>query len=71
MIRVVGIIGFLAGLLTAAWFKPKPAPPPAAHSEWTALGTGGASSAESVDADWTRQIFRQVASGRFFEIRSY
>jgi hypothetical protein len=69
MIGVWLIVGFLIGLASAALANHASATKSqttVAHSEWTALGTGGVGSAEGIDADWTRRVFRQMASGRFF-----
>lgn len=69
MIGAIFVVGVLAGLAIAAFFMRKPKPRKASVHVVSAVGIGGNVSAESIDAEWTRQIFRQLASGRFFEIR--
>jgi hypothetical protein len=68
MIGVAFISGILAGLAVAAFLRPKPKPPEASPHVPSAIGVGN-TSAEAIDAEWTKQIFAQLASGRFFEIR--
>lgn len=71
MIGVAAIVGFLAGLLIAAWSrhaKARPLEQQRQHTKWAAVGVGGQNDNESVDAQWTREIMHRPASGRFFDI---
>jgi hypothetical protein len=62
----------ISAILT--WLRRMPVkaqqPPPQHYVNWSALGVGGSNtSVESINAEWQGQIFKQLASGRFFEIR--
>jgi hypothetical protein len=54
-----------------AWLRRRPVKqPPEQRVHWTAIGVGGSNtSVESINDDWSRQVFKQLASGRLFEIR--
>ena len=59
----------------SAWLRHTPVkaqqPPQQQYVEWTMIGVGGQNtSVESINAEWQQQIFKQLASGHFFEIHT-
>jgi hypothetical protein len=52
------------------WRRTKVPAPKQQYVQWAALGIGGQTTNESVDAQWTREIMAKLAAGRFFEIHT-
>jgi hypothetical protein len=53
-----------------SWLRPKSQPPKPPHVTCSAIGvTMRRGDAETVDQQWTQQIFKQMAKSKFFEIR--
>jgi hypothetical protein len=61
------LVGIIIGLAIAGIYNARTIAPVERRAHWTAVG--GNVSAESVDSEWQKQIFRQMANNRFFEIR--
>ena len=68
-VLVAGVlIGGIIGWAIAAWRNAKTIAPPLEQSfHCTSVGLQRADS-QATDALWQQQIFRQMASGKFFEI---
>jgi hypothetical protein len=70
VVLVAGVlVGAIVGWAVAAWRNARTdAPPLEQQFHWKSVGLQRADP-ERVDALFQQQIFRQIASGRFFEIR--
>ena len=70
MIATVFVAGVVLGTALGLWWalaSRTPASPAQAHMP-SAIGVGGNTSVEAINNEWQQRIFREMATGRFFEL---